>query len=197
MEHKIYNDVVPKLYLNELQKILISQFLKWEFLLEVTASEDASNRIDDKNIIHTPAMVHLFRNRPSNEFSEHWPLIWPMKFFMEDKVGHSFDNIIRSKANLLLPSIRKGKEYFNMPHIDHYDTKDYVNVLFFPFDSDGDFFLFKENYKNGDAKTVNIEKRISPKENTMVVFDGWQYHSGSNPIEYPFRISLNTTIACQ
>ena len=68
------------------------------------------------------------------------------------------------------------------------------NVLFFPFDSDGDFYIFKEHHKDGIPNTVNIEEVITPKENSMIVFDGWKYHASSNPIEDQTRMTINWTI---
>ena len=50
-------------------------------------------------------------------------------------------------------------------------------------DSDGDTIIFDENFK--------IKKRITPKKNRVVIFDGITYHTGCHPCKNDKRIVLN------
>ena len=196
LQTQLYSEVLPKKYLKEIQEIIKGNKFSWCFYEEATVVVGSHPKIKHKDMGTTPGMAHVFMKEVDNQIntSNHWPLIWPMKFFMSEKTGLSFDYILRCKVNLLFQSHKKQKESFNTPHIDHDDAWDYYNVLFFPFDSDGDFFIFKEHHKDGIPNTVNIEEVITPKENSMVVFDGWKYHASSNPIEDQTRMTINWTI---
>lgn len=200
MKVQIYNDVLPSSYLKEIQNLLTSNNINWFYYNELTLPDDWENKVPKhENVVETPGMAHLFQfyeddNLDKPGFSSHWNLFWPIKFFMEDKADVIFDNAIRTKANMLFQSMKGGPEKFNVPHVDYPHRENTVTVLFFPFDSDGDFFLFEENHKNGVPDTVTVQQRITPKENTMLIFDGWQYHASSNPIKYFTRISLNWVI---
>ena len=50
-------------------------------------------------------------------------------------------------------------------------------------DSDGYTVIFDEN--------KDIKKKISPKKNRVVIFDGMSYHAGSHPCKSNTRMLLN------
>jgi hypothetical protein len=85
----------------------------------------------------------------------------------------------------------------------HTDTeKDHYAALYYFHDSSGDTVFFNE-YDNPDFGTVDERwrrartqkytecKRVTPKQNTLFVFDGHQFHSSSNPSTNPYRIVCN------
>ena len=64
-----------------------------------------------------------------------------------------------------------------------------INIIYFVNDSDGDTFIF-----DGDPLSLTIKQRITPKANSILIFDGDFYHASSNPIKSNRRIVINTTV---
>tara|TARA_Y100000114_G_C11744302_1_gene320756 strand:- start:365 stop:943 length:579 start_codon:yes stop_codon:yes gene_type:complete len=92
------------------------------------------------------------------------------------------NKIIRAKANYLPQSYSFNKKNFNTPHIDFEEINHKV-ILYYVNDSDGDTFFFN--------KKGNIIKKIKPKKNRCIIFDGDVFHASSNPIKSKDRIVIN------
>ena len=69
----------------------------------------------------------------------------------------------------------------NKPHIDHYHP--HQVLLLYLNESDGDTFFYNNHGE--------IIKKISPKANSAVLFDGSIMHSSSTPCKNSRRIALN------
>ena len=99
--------------------------------------------------------------------------------------------IVRSKFNCLFRNNQIDQNKYNIPHVDigypHYSFLLYLN------ESDGDTTFFNEYGINKRLDKVNLLKKVSPKENRVVISDG-QYHASSNPIKYDMRMVLNAVI---
>jgi len=92
------------------------------------------------------------------------------------------------------------KTVFHKPHVDF----DYLHQtgLMYINDADGDTVFYKEHYdpecglsskeylENIQDK-LTVDTTITPKANTLVIFDGLQYHQSSTPTTVPKRITLN------
>jgi hypothetical protein len=95
--------------------------------------------------------------------------------------------ILRVKSNILNKTNKKN--HINPPHIDihipHFVFLYYVN------DSDGDTVLFNEMYSFEKEPELTINKRIKPKAGSAIVFNGFNYHSSSAPIDTNERIVIN------
>jgi hypothetical protein len=69
-------------------------------------------------------------------------------------------------------------------------------------DSDGDTVFYKEHYDpecgvsskkylESIQEKLTVDTTIAPKANTLVIFDGLQYHQSSTPTTVPKRTTLN------
>jgi len=106
----------------------------------------------------------------------------------EEKIPHILNKlklsnieILRAKLNLQTQITNNKPHFYNTPHIDTY----YKHTVFMLYlnDSDGDT-VFVDDDKN-------IVKKVSPKKNRVVVFNGMNYHAGSHPYNSDRRIVLN------
>ena len=90
----------------------------------------------------------------------------------------------------------KGTEYDNH-HIDH--THVHLSILYYVLDADGDTVLFENTYEpNLRPETPPPEqlkevKRVSPKQGRVVVFDGYRWHTATQP-KTGIRCVINSNI---
>jgi hypothetical protein len=102
--------------------------------------------------------------------------------------------------------IRLGMTTINVPHIDHphVDLKfPHMTGLIYLNDADSPTILYNEfydpasalepdvYYKNVLNNEVTVKEKNIPKENSMIWFNGFNYHSSSLPTTTSRRIVLN------
>ena len=123
----------------------------------------------------------------------------PLLDSIQDSIGTPI-KYIRVRLALVL---NHGKEpgQHNAPHTDH--ESDHYAALYYLHDSNGDtvFFDQYDDPNSGDvdkrwwqARTqeYTIHKRVTPKANSLFVFDGHQFHASSNPHgDQKYRVALN------
>lgn len=118
-----------------------------------------------------------------------------------NKLGIDFnlEHLIRIKANILPPLITKAQNRLNLPHTD--TNIPHLVFLYYLNDCDGDTVMFNKkrvgNTTNSDACYMDdlaITHSITPKKNSMLVFDGSWYHTSSVPTQ-DYRMVLNINIS--
>lgn len=113
----------------------------------------------------------------SNEINSFYP------FFESIKKDFNVNFFLRATINFLTPHPEFEKEHHE-PHIDIVDTPHFV-LLYYLNDSDGDTFFFEKN---------RIVKRIKPKKNRLIYFDGSILHASSSPKKNNKRLVINLDI---
>ena len=117
---------------------------------------------------------------------------------LEDR-NHEFEPLfevdkLRIKYNMLLPNSKLIEGKNNVPHVDNNFTNSY-SAIYFVNDSDGDTVIFNEKYtKDTTARLKNactVKRRITPKKNRFVLFDGQYFHASTNPRDSEKRIVIN------
>ena len=88
---------------------------------------------------------------------------------------------MRVKANFNTQTTNTDDEYHDLPHVDRKDK--HIVLLYYVNDTDGDTILFDNN--------LNIIKRVSPKKNRVLIFDGNILHAGCSPIQSKKRVGIN------
>ena len=189
---KIIKNFLPTDYVTDLTNVLESQggnntSFPWYFNSRTGAP------IKDVTFKDTSQLVHVFWTNPktfqNHQISQFWELVRPILYFVRDKCDIDYRTIIRVKANLLIPQPNFTKDDFNLPHVDHAGTENYLNIIYFVNESDGDTFIF-----DGTPPSLTIKQRITPEANSVLIFDGDVYHASSNPIKSDKRIVINTTV---
>ena len=85
-----------------------------------------------------------------------------------------------------------NKNPFKIGRLAKERTK-YSEIKNYPENTDGDTILFNEFFsKDKKPEKLTIAKRVEPKANRCVIFNGWRFHTSSNPIKNNRRIVLNT-----
>ena len=85
-----------------------------------------------------------------------------------------------------------GFPHENIKHIDiPLDSEVSINkkvltAVFYPIESDGNFFAYPNGVKTG----------FEPIKNRCIIFDNEILHHGSNPIKHSKRIAINVNFIC-
>ena len=190
---EIIDNVLPINYLKDVQSGFNPDYFPWYFIEEITHAS-GSDVTPYKNSRTSTGFVHMILDNLGDNRSGYVNLFKPICYFIADKAGIEFTRIIRMRTAMLLPQRNYTKNNFNGAHIDHPDMSNFVNALFYVNDSDGDTFIFNESHNDGVPKKLTIKERVTPKENRVAIFDGWQYHASSSPIHSDKRIVINITL---
>ena len=94
-----------------------------------------------------------------------------------NEIGKQDVTVIKGRSFLQLPINFKG-ERKDSPHVDIED--DHFVMLYYVCDSDGDTIIFNEKEK---SEKYTIQKRVTPKQGRVVLFDGAFYHTAEQPID--------------
>lgn len=115
----------------------------------------------------------------------------PLVFTMQDKLAGmvSISNTLRSKVNILWQKETFPENHYNVVHQDSDISS--VSIIYYVNESDGDTWLFNELYQEGVLPKLTLAKKVSPKKNRLLVFDGRRYHAASNPRKTRERIVIN------
>ena len=176
----VFDDIIDLEYQERIRNILIGEktfegyFFPWYFTKDVTRQmdEDSQKRSaffhgyvisnDDNTIGTIDSVFHdLFVSLIENACN---------------KIDKKNVSIIKGRSFLQLPINFKG-EREDTPHVDIVD--DHFVILYYVCDSDGDTIIYNEQVKS-DRYTV--QKRITPKQGRVVLFDGSYYHTAEQPL---------------
>jgi len=142
---------------------------------------------DEYSIDEAPSFSHLIfsKGQPVSPF---WDLFTGVILPIVDASEMPFQQLRRVKIGLIT---KRDKKVEQGAHVDYHEP--HKTILFYFHDSDGDTIFYKEKFDplKSQPKKFTKEKTITPKANTLIGFDGWQYHSSSSPVKNGHRIVMN------
>lgn len=113
-----------------------------------------------------------------------------------DLIGQSLDALDTPLKKLYRVRLGLTTTYRNMrvvhePHVDAF--RQHKTLLIYLNDSDGPTLLYNEKYSEQTPKPDNftIEQEINPVQGRVALFDGFQYHSSTTPVENDLRVVMN------
>ena len=165
----------------------------WYYVSNASLKPD-DNDIVDPLAMETDGFYHILYDADTENKSHMSAAFAPFYMELEATLGISDDEILRSRMSMKLPKIGFTKQNYNLPHIDF--SYPHKTLIYYLNDSDGDTILFDQYWSNFDPPTVfTIKERVAPKANRLLVIDGLQYHTASNPIDSTIRVILNLNAA--
>lgn len=190
-DYIIIDDFLPSNQADEIEKFLTTIGEEWKFNVATSQKYDydEQRKYDDncreylqfgKNFItYEPVSGETTAIDNKEQLTK---VMWVV-----DEFGKKFNldeiKVFRVKANLLTQYQGNKKEYYNTPHIDGYFP--HYSLIYYVNDSDGDTILFKDR---------KVSKRITPKKNRLLAFNGFKLHASSHPINSIARVVLNYNI---
>ena len=110
------------------------------------------------NIEDSSQFVHVFFNKYRNvnqdAYAEKAMMLLP---YIEKNLGVKVKGINRIKGNMLLNKTNWSAEKYHPPHYDE-ETNNFMSVLYYVNDSDGDTLIFDKNYPS-EPKDMKILAR--------------------------------------
>ena len=177
-----FNNVVGETHLRLIQEALSSQYFGWYFHPDIN---HGVNFDEPTNL----GFVHTLIREGNNQ-SEFAPLFAPLAWTAIDKTNEQLACLLRVKSNLTL---NMGKKENSKPHQDLELGVDpnwnLWSAIFYPFDVDGDTVFYSD--KTGSTELG----RITPKANTMVLFNSLTFHHGCLPTIATHRKIVNIAFA--
>ena len=181
----IIDDFLPTHEFKKLQGYVTGLEFPWYYHSHASA---APGSYVPENAIESGALVHSIFSKEDNSRSfalEHFaPLL--NKIDEHEKFQADF---IRIRAGMKTVKPGFSDSNYNLPHVDY--RFPHKTALLYITESDGDTFLFNEQYTGTDLTEFTVKQRISPKPNRLIIFNGLRYHTASNPISNEIRIIVN------
>tara|TARA_B100000508_G_C11439968_1_gene268201 strand:- start:512 stop:1093 length:582 start_codon:yes stop_codon:yes gene_type:complete len=176
----VFDDIIDLEYQEKIKKVLLSddQYkgyeFPWYFTQDVT--DPLNSKTQKRSAFYHGYVVSDDEIMGTIDSVFHHLLV-PLIDNSCYKIGKQDVTIIKGRSFLQLPINFKG-EREDSPHVDI--TDDHFVMLYYVCDSDGDTIIFNEREK---SEKYTIQKRVTPKQGRVVLFDGTFYHTAEQPID--------------
>ena len=185
-KYEIFDDVLTKEEQDNLNNMFFDSYVPFYF------TEDKNHTVDDstyenqrdENTVECQMMVHTFIWDADKEISKFYEQIEHILQKFYDKTNIKFSGIIRCKLNLQYQVADYNKNNYQCPHVDQ--IHDHKVLIYYPYTSDGDTFLFNQVEPNN----YEVIDRIKPLGGRFLLMDK-MFHAGQPPIKNNNRMSLN------
>lgn len=195
-EIKIIDNFLSKDNFLKLQEKVLTRHFPW-FYCDHASLDPRDNFIKDELAKETDGYAHVFYDRQHDVKSFTYDYLIDFYKAIEN-LGFTQEHLIRVRASVKSPKKNYTLDNYNLPHVDYFFPHDVM--IYYLNDSDGDTRIFDQkfiytgnNYGLG-FDTFTTSQRITPKANRLVWFDGFVYHTASNPVESTRRVILNINL---
>ncbi len=182
----ILDDFLPSDQYTTLLNYMTSQNFPWFYMSHASR---APGSFIPENAMETFAMTHSIHSKEDGMTSYTIDNFAPLLETIEKNYDNKIE-IFRVRAGLKTPKQGFTSNHYNVPHVDYFFP--HMTALYYVNESDGDTWMFDQNFDQYPEPTkFTVQERISPKANRLVLFNGLQYHTASNPINTDARIIIN------
>ena len=186
----VIDDIVSSKQQTKIRDTFLGEQVKWKFSRDIAGG----------NYYPRPGFGHgLFHNgAPQSAYFElTLPIIENSLKALYKNTGEKADyRIEKSRAFMQIPLRNvSGPEYDNH-HIDFIEP--HLAILYYVCDADGDTVLFENLYHPTGNKIppepseLKEKVRVKPKMGRVVIFDGFHWHTATQPKEAEVRCVINS-----
>ena len=178
----VFDDIIDLEYQEKIKNVLIGEetfndyYFPWYFTQDVTNQKDKDSQ-KRSALTHQYVISEDDTDTVGTIDSVFHDLFIPLLNKACNKVDKQNISIIKGRSFLQLPINYKGKKE-DTPHIDIIDS--HFVMLYYVCDSDGDTIIYNEQKKSDN---YTVQKRITPKQGRVVLFDGNFYHTAEQPTD--------------
>jgi len=191
----VFDDFLSQQEQHALETKFLGNQPQWAFVDDVSGS-DGSNK-------QRPGFNHqLFTHgqKRSQLFDDAMDMVQKAISRLSQEAHEKNDfRLEKSRAFLQVPLANlEGSEYDNH-HIDY--VSPHIAVLYYICDADGETVLFEQMYDHKRSASPPspselVEKiRVKPKRGRVVIFDGFRWHTATQPKLCRARCVINTNLA--
>lgn len=192
---KIFDNFLPDHEFRVLQTEIMHHQFPWFYIDHVSIPDEEGKLIEDPLAIETDGMFHVLYDREFNTESFANKILQTLYQQITTKLGFTEDQLIRSRLSMKFPKLGFAEKNYNLPHVDYYYP--HATIIYYINDSDGDTRIFNEEFKSDQSHPTTkftTKQRITPKANRLIWFNGFQYHTASNPLTTTRRVILNINL---
>tara|TARA_R100001440_G_scaffold69850_1_gene91925 strand:- start:531 stop:1088 length:558 start_codon:yes stop_codon:yes gene_type:complete len=175
---KIIDNFINKSYFEELQQALQGDEFPWYYNNNISLLDKEDTTFSNYGF------THWLYNDYGVTDSQVAHFVRPLTSQILDAT--ECNKILRVRADMVTWSpnnfLHNAHQDFSFPH---------KASVFYINESDGDTVFYNVT-KNQYNRNCKIQKRVSPKPNRLVIFDGDLMHSGHSPTKYKRRIIINS-----
>ena len=175
---EVVDDFLDIYYFDYLHECVTESTFSWAYQKNVstfTTNEDGWLHGFSHNLYDPPSGLNF-----NNTKSELWI---PVMLKIEQEFVKEKGNLMRARLDMTVKSPP------NTLHTPHQDLNDpHLTAIFYLTDSDGDTIIYNETTS---SDTYTEKRRITPKKNRIVFFDGSLFHTGHSPSQSSCRILMN------
>ena len=170
----VFDDIIEKDYQNKIKNILIGQVryddedFPWYYIDDITAAGYENQK--------RGAFVHDYVHYEYGVESDFHYLFLDLIKKSCSKLKIKEVDALQGRSFLQLPTNIK-REDVDSPHTDM--PHSHFVMLYYVCDSDGDTIIYNE--KSISEKGLTVQKKITPKQGRVVLFDGSLYHTAQQP----------------
>lgn len=188
----IQDNFLPINDFKKLQSFVLSNEFPW-FYSDRVSLPPGDHQFNDTYSKETDGFYHMLYAQDEESYSMFAKDFEGFFNKLFEEFGYSNKSILRARLGLKMPKANHTKENYNLPHIDYNFPHD--TVIFYLNDSDGNTRMFNEHELHSPmTNQYTVKDEIEPKENRILLFDGLQYHTASNPINTNRRVVLNINL---
>ena len=169
----IINDVLPVEQADWLEEMLTSPEIKWSYIPASSGNIPDGQR-KFPSFSHPIMNLHDRNQVPDREMLMRFESI---NHTISKKAELDIDRLNRVRLGMHIPNVWDSYHGVHTDQIIPHDV-----ILYYVNNSDGDTYFFDD-----DRQVID---RVTPKKNTMVVFDGFTEHASSYPSQGQ-RITIN------
>ena len=186
---EVVDNFLSPQYFNKIKNVITSHTQPWHFNNNISTNNQSDNMksygfyydiIKEKDILTEAAVSYML-----------FGLIYQAQNYCNR------DNILNCHIDMVTHSTTK--KYHHEPHVDFIPYKpNLISAIFYVTDSDAETTIFnkKQTVLDGNKSQwsdlkLTVKKKILPKENRIVFFNGHYIHTGSSPMNYKRRILIN------
>ena len=181
MQIKVFENFLSKSYHEQILEMMSSENFPWYYYKNIS--------IEEGNNLNEYGFSHMFwaQETGQRDSTQTWFLKSALLQIMDVAECNA---IIRSRGDM---TTYTSKNFVHRPHID-YDFP-HISSIYYVNESDGDTIFYNQRANNiNEINNLNLQeyKRVAPKANRLVVFEGDIVHTGSSPINFKKRILINS-----